>query len=50
LQAFGLGIPSTLVQGIGNPKDSFSNKPLGLFWQDSFRVRQNLTLNLGGAL
>jgi Carboxypeptidase regulatory-like domain/TonB dependent receptor len=47
LQAFGLGIPSTLVQGIGNPKDSFSNKPLGLFWQDSFRMRSNLTLNLG---
>ena len=47
LQAFGLGIPSTLVQGIGNPKDSFSNKPLGVFWQDSFRVRQNLTFNLG---
>jgi hypothetical protein len=47
LQAFGLGIPSTLVQGIGNPKDSFSNKPLGAFWQDSFRVRSNLTLNLG---
>ncbi len=47
LQAFGLGIPSTLVQGIGNPKDSFSNKPLGLFWQDSFRVRSNLTFNLG---
>ncbi len=47
LQAFGLGIPSTLVQGIGNPKDSFTNKPLGLFWQDSFRLRSNLTLNLG---
>ena len=47
LQAFGLGVPSTLVQGIGNPKDSFSNKPLGVFWQDSFRVRQNLTFNLG---
>ncbi|MBZ5652592.1 MAG: TonB-dependent receptor [Acidobacteriia bacterium] len=47
LQAFGLGIPSTLVQGIGNPKDSFTNKPLGLFWQDSFRVRSNLTVNLG---
>jgi hypothetical protein len=47
LQAFGLGIPSTLVQGIGNPKDSFSNKPLGVFWQDSFRARHNLTFNLG---
>jgi hypothetical protein len=47
LQAFGLGIPSTLVQGIGNPKDSFTNKPLGVFWQDSFRVRSNLTFNLG---
>jgi Carboxypeptidase regulatory-like domain/TonB dependent receptor len=47
LQAFGLGIPSTLVQGIGNPKDSFSNKPLGVYWQDSFRVKSNLTFNLG---
>jgi Carboxypeptidase regulatory-like domain/TonB dependent receptor len=47
LQAFGLGIPSTLVQGIGNPKDNFSNKPLGVFWQDSFRARHNLTFNLG---
>src|SRR5882672_8111324 len=47
VQAYGLGIPSTLVQGIGNPKDSFQNKPLGLFWEDSFRMRQNLTLNLG---
>ncbi len=47
LQAFGLGIPSTLVQGIGNPKDSFSNRPLGVFWQDSFRARHNLTFNLG---
>jgi hypothetical protein len=47
LQAFGLGIPSTLVQGIGNPKDSFSNRPLGAFWQDAFRVRSNLTFNLG---
>jgi hypothetical protein len=47
LQAFGLGAPSTLVQGIGNPKDSFSNKPLGVFWQDSFRARHNLTFNLG---
>jgi len=47
VQAYGLGIPEVSVQGIGNPKDSFSNKPLGLFWQDSWRVRPNLTLNYG---
>jgi len=47
VQAYGLGIPSTLVQGIGNPKDSFSNKPLGVFYQDSWRARSNLTFNLG---
>jgi len=47
VQAYGLGIPSTLVQGIGNPKDNFTNKPLGIFWQDSWRARQNLTVNYG---
>lgn len=47
VQAYGLGIPSTFVQGIGNPHDAFSNKPLGFFWQDSWKIRQNLTLNYG---
>jgi hypothetical protein len=47
VQAYGLGIPSTFVQGYGNPHDSFSNKPLGLFWQDSWKIRHNLTLNYG---
>ncbi len=34
------------MQGIGNPNDTFSNKPLGVYLQDSWRV-PNLTLNLG---
>ena len=47
VQAYGLGIPSTFIQGIGNPHDAFSNKPLGLFWQDSWKIRHNITLNYG---
>lgn len=47
VQAYGLGIPSTMVQGIGNPTDNFTNKPLGVFWQDSWRARKNLTINYG---
>jgi len=47
LQAYGLGMPGDFVQGLGSPSDSFSNKPLGLFWQDSWRVNHNLTLNYG---
>ncbi|MFZ0797149.1 MAG: carboxypeptidase regulatory-like domain-containing protein, partial [Terriglobales bacterium] len=47
VQAYGAGLPEDLIQGIGNPKDSFSNKPLGVFWQDSWRVRHNFTLNYG---
>ncbi len=47
VQAYGAGIPQDFIQGIGSPSDSFSNKPLGVFWQDSWRVRSNLTLNYG---
>jgi len=47
VQAYGLGIPSTMVQGYGNPHDTFSNKPLVFFWQDSWKIRHNLTLNYG---
>jgi len=47
LQAYGLGIPQTFIQGIGNPKDSFRNIPLGLFVEDSWKVNPNLTLNYG---
>ena len=47
VQAYGAGLPQDFIQGIGSPSDSFSNKPLGLFWQDSWRVHHNLTLNYG---
>jgi len=47
VQSYGLGIPSTFVQGIGNPTDSFSNKALGAFWQDSWRLSPKLVVNYG---
>jgi hypothetical protein len=47
VQAYGAGVPATFVQGIGSPHDSFSNKPLGLYVQDSWRFSSKLTLNLG---
>jgi len=47
VQAYGAGLPGDFIQGLGSPSDSFSNKPLGAFWQDSWRIRPNLTLNYG---
>jgi len=47
MQAYGLGVPQDLIQGIGNPHDSFTNKPLGVYFQDSWQASPTLTLNLG---
>ncbi len=47
VQAYGFGVPGDFIQGLGSPSDSFSNKPLGLFWQDSWRATHNVTLNFG---
>ena len=47
VQAYGAGIPQDFIQGIGSPADSFHNIPIGAFWQDSWRVNPNLTLNYG---
>ena len=47
VQSYGAGLPGDFIQGIGNPKDSFPNKALGLFWQDSWRIHPKLTLNYG---
>jgi Carboxypeptidase regulatory-like domain len=47
VQAYGFGVPGDFIQGIGSPTDSFHNLPIGLFWQDSWRVRPTVTLNYG---
>jgi hypothetical protein len=47
VQTYGLGAPTALVQGIGNPRDSFRNIPLGVFFQDSWHLLHKLTLNWG---
>jgi len=47
VQAYGAGLPGDFVQGLGSPSDSFTNIPIGAFWQDSWRARPNLTLNFG---
>ncbi len=47
VQAYGLGIPQVMVQGVGNSNDAFHQTTLGFFAQDSWRLRPNLTLNYG---
>jgi hypothetical protein len=47
VQAYGLGIPTTYIQGIGNSNQPFDNIPIGLFAQDSWKVNRKLTLNYG---
>jgi len=47
LQAYGLGLPQSFTQGIGNPNTSFSTKNVGPFLQDSWKIKSNLTLNYG---
>jgi hypothetical protein len=47
VQAYGAGLPGDYIQGLGSPSDSFRNVPIGVFWQDSWRVNPNLTVNYG---
>jgi len=47
VQAYGAGLPGDFIQGLGSPSDSFKNIPIGVFWQDSWRVSPHTTLNFG---
>jgi hypothetical protein len=47
LQAYGLGIPTSYIQGIGNSNAPFDNLPFGFFAQDSWRVNRKFTINYG---
>jgi hypothetical protein len=47
VQQYGLGLPTNYIQGFGNPVSKLSNKPMAWFAQDSWKIRNNFTLNYG---
>ena len=47
VQSYGLGIPTTYFQGIGNSNRPTTDKSLGVFAQDSWKITRKLTLNYG---
>ena len=46
IQAYGLGLPQSFAQGIGETRYKYTLKTLGAFLQDSWRIH-NVTLNYG---
>ena len=46
-QSYGLGVPTTYIQGIGQSNSPFDNIPVGIFLQDSWHVNSHLALNYG---
>ena len=47
LQSYGLGVPITYIQGIGNSNQPFDNIPMGFFAQDNWKLNRKLTINYG---
>jgi hypothetical protein len=47
VQQYGLGFPTSFIQGFGNPVSRINNRPMAFFAQDSWKARPNLTFNYG---
>ncbi|MBK7995754.1 MAG: TonB-dependent receptor [Blastocatellia bacterium] len=47
VQAYGLGLPQTFIQGFGNSSIEVNNTQFGFYGQDSWKIRPNLILNYG---
>jgi hypothetical protein len=47
LQSYGLGIPTSYIQGIGSSNAPLDNLPFAFFLQDNWRVNRHLTFNYG---
>ncbi len=47
VQSYGLGLPTTFIQGIGNSNRTLDNKAFAGFIQDSWRVNRKLAFNYG---
>lgn len=46
-QSYGLGFPSTFIQGFGDPNSTLANRPIAVFGQDTWKVTPRLTINFG---
>jgi hypothetical protein len=47
VQSYGLGLPSTYIQGFGDPISKIKNTPIAFFAQDSWKATRRLTINYG---
>jgi len=47
VQSYGLGLPSTYIQGFGDPISKIKNTPIAFFAQDTWKATRRITLNYG---
>ncbi len=47
VQSYGLGLPSTYIQGFGDPVSQIKNTPIAFFAQDTWKATRRLTINYG---